>query len=165
MYGWDWVLWHVLWIGLFSFHHTRHDLPLQFPFIASGSMNWIMIDFAMKAAEDEKFLARKCGITMTADAAEFSWVVVKSAELSCQSRQGKWVKMSWILFYTGKHNAVLRVSVLSVQGWLRKLLRFDFIEARWSEQCWSMIRSLCEPGNTGNRPLEDIMWSSINVTE
>lgn len=56
-------------------------------------MNWIMIDFATKAAEDEKFLARKCGITMTADAAEFSWVVVKSAELSCQSCQGKWVKM------------------------------------------------------------------------
>ena len=79
--------------SLFSFHHTRHDLPLQFPFIASGSMNWIMIDFAMKAAEDEKFLARKCGITMTADAAEFSWVVVKSAELSCQSCQGEWVKM------------------------------------------------------------------------
>lgn len=67
--------------------------PCNFPFIASGSMNWIMIDFAMKAAEDEKFLARKCGITMTADAAEFSWVVVKSAELSCQSCQGEWVKM------------------------------------------------------------------------
>lgn len=47
-----------------------------------------MIDFATKAAEDEKFLARKCGVTMTADAAELSWVVVKSAELSVSLVKG-----------------------------------------------------------------------------
>ena len=35
------------------FHFTKPNLLVQFPFNDSGSMDWIMIDFAMKVAEDE----------------------------------------------------------------------------------------------------------------